>query len=94
MPSSTRLRSAGEPGAYHYRLPSSEFDNRLPVRLPTRESRVGVRPDGACASGLGRLDALERKRSRYQDLVAEGHITFDELGAKLRELETARETRQ
>jgi hypothetical protein len=41
---------------------------------------------------MGRLDALERRRFRYQDRATEGHITFDELGTKLRELATERAT--
>ena len=35
---------------------------------------------------LERLAKLDAKRSRFQDMAAEGHITFEELGAKLREL--------
>jgi len=41
---------------------------------------------------LGRIAALDSKRSRYQEMAAEGHITFDELGAKLRELAADRAT--
>ncbi len=33
---------------------------------------------------------VESKRSRFQDMAAEGYITFDELGAKLSELEEIR----
>jgi hypothetical protein len=35
---------------------------------------------------------VERKRSRFQDMAAEGYITFDELGAKLLELDEIRST--
>jgi site-specific DNA recombinase len=48
--------------------------------------RAGMRgdPEAEAMTWLGRLAALDAKRSRYQDMAAEGHITFDELGAKLR----------
>ena len=56
--------------------------------------RAGMRgdPEAEAMSWLGRLSALDAKRSRYQDMAAEGHITFDELGAKLRELAAERVT--
>jgi site-specific DNA recombinase len=56
--------------------------------------RAGMRgdPEAETLAWLGRLDALDSKRSRYQDMAAEGHITFDELGAKLRGLEAERAT--
>jgi site-specific DNA recombinase len=56
--------------------------------------RAGMRgdPEAETLAWLGRLDALDRKRSRYQDMAAEGHITFDELGAKLRRLAAERAT--
>jgi len=43
---------------------------------------------------VARLDELDRKRSRFQDMAAEGYITFEELGAKLREQEAVRESAQ
>ena len=49
-------------------------------------------PEAETLAWLGRLDALDSKRSRYQDMAAEGHITFEELGAKLRGLEDERAT--
>lgn len=56
--------------------------------------RAGGRgdPKREARSWLDRLAALDRKRSRFQDMAAEGHITFEELGAKLREMDEARET--
>ena len=56
--------------------------------------RAGMRgdPEAETLAWLGRLDALDSKRSRYQDMAAEGHITFDELGTKLRALEAERAT--
>jgi hypothetical protein len=36
------------------------------------------------------LAAVERKRSGFQDMAAEGLITFEELGVKLAELEASR----
>jgi site-specific DNA recombinase len=49
-------------------------------------------PEAEALAWLGRLSVLDRKRSRYQDMAAEGHITFDELGAKLRGLDAERAT--
>jgi site-specific DNA recombinase len=56
--------------------------------------RAGMRgdPETEAQTWLGRLGALDAKRSRYQEMAAEGHITFDELGAKLRELGEQRAT--
>src|SRR5215218_2967739 len=54
--------------------------------------RAGIRgdPEAEALAWLDKIAALDGKRSRYQDMAAEGHITFDELGAKLRELEGQR----
>ena len=49
-------------------------------------------PEAEALAWLGKIAALDSKRSRYQDMAAEGHITFDELGAKLRELAADRTT--
>ena len=56
--------------------------------------RAGMRgdPETEALAWLDKIAALDTKRSRYQDMAAEGHITFDELGAKLRELEDQRST--
>ena len=56
--------------------------------------RAGMRgdPEAEALTWLGRITALDSKRSRYQDMAAEGHITFDELGAKLQALEADRAT--
>jgi site-specific DNA recombinase len=54
--------------------------------------RAGMRgdPEEEALAWLDKIAARDSKRSRYQDMAAEGHITFDELGAKLRELEEQR----
>jgi site-specific DNA recombinase len=49
-------------------------------------------PETEAMTWLGRLASLDAKRSRLQDMAAEGHLTFEELGAKLRELEEERAT--
>jgi site-specific DNA recombinase len=56
--------------------------------------RAGRRgdPEADAMAWLERLAALDRKRARFQDMAAEGHITFEELGAKLREMDEARRT--
>jgi hypothetical protein len=48
-------------------------------------------PDREARAWLGRLEEIEAKRSRFQDMAAEGLLTFEELGAKLCSLEEARE---
>jgi hypothetical protein len=54
--------------------------------------RAGMRgdPEAEALAWLDKIAALDTKRSRYQDMAAEGHITFEELGAKLWELEGQR----
>jgi site-specific DNA recombinase len=49
-------------------------------------------PDREVRTWLGRLAEADRKRSRYQEMAAEGLIDFDELRAKLASLEKTRET--
>lgn len=55
--------------------------------------RAEVRGDPARQAKvwLDKLAEADRKRSRFQDMAAEGYITFTELGAKLRELDENRE---
>ena len=56
--------------------------------------RNGLRgnPEREVQAWLDKLSETDRKRSRFQDMAAEGHITLDELGAKLRELDELRKT--
>ena len=49
-------------------------------------------PKKEAATWLRKLAEADRKRSGFQDLAAEGLITFDELRAKLGELNETRET--
>jgi hypothetical protein len=49
-------------------------------------------PEAETRAWLDRIAALDRKRSRLQEMAAEGHITFKELGQKLRETHEARVT--
>jgi site-specific DNA recombinase len=48
-------------------------------------------PDREARAWLGQREEIEAKRSRFQDMAAEGLLTFEELGAKLCSLEEARE---
>lgn len=48
-------------------------------------------PEQEAGAWLEKLAAVDSKRSRFQDMAAEGHITFSELGTKLRELDETRE---
>jgi site-specific DNA recombinase len=56
--------------------------------------RAGMRgdPEAEAIAWLDRLAELDAKRSRFQDMAAEDHITLEELGAKLRELGEQRTT--
>jgi DNA repair ATPase RecN len=58
------------------------------------EERAGVRddPERETKTWLDKLAEADRKRSTFQDMAAEGLITFDELRAKLVELDETRET--
>jgi hypothetical protein len=49
-------------------------------------------PEYEAKAWLNKLAELENKRSRFQDMAAEGLITFDELREKLLALEENRET--
>jgi site-specific DNA recombinase len=48
-------------------------------------------PDKQVKTRLDRLAEIDQKRSRFQDIAAEGLITFEELAAKLAELKESRE---
>jgi hypothetical protein len=49
-------------------------------------------PEREAQAWLGKLNEMDRKRSRYQEMAAEGLIDFDELRSKLDALETDRKT--
>ena len=49
-------------------------------------------PEKGAAVWLDRLAEADRKRANFQDMAAEGLITFDELGSKLAALEETRKT--
>jgi site-specific DNA recombinase len=49
-------------------------------------------PEAEARAWLDRIAALDRKRARLQDMAAEGHMTFEELGERLREVDAARAT--
>ena len=58
------------------------------------EERQGMHgePELEAKPWLNKLAQVESKRSRFQDMAAEGYITFEELGAKLSDLEEIRTT--
>jgi hypothetical protein len=58
------------------------------------EERQGMpgEPHQEVKPWLNKLAQVESKRSRFQDMAAEGYITFEELGATLSELEEIRTT--
>jgi chromosome segregation ATPase len=67
---------------------------RIGLDAMIEAERTGSRgdPEREARSWLDRLAALDRKRARFQDMAAEGLITFEELGARLGATEEARET--
>ena len=58
------------------------------------EERQGMpgEPELEAKPWLNKLSQVEHKRSRFQDMAAEGYINFEELGAKLSDLEEIRTT--
>jgi chromosome segregation ATPase len=52
---------------------------------------IGGDPDREARAWLEKLAEADRKRSGFQDMAAEGLITFDELREKLADLEEVRE---
>jgi hypothetical protein len=64
--------------------------NALDEMIEAERADMRGDPESEALAWLDKIAALDGKRSRYQDMAAEGHITFDELGVKLRELEGQR----
>jgi site-specific DNA recombinase len=60
------------------------------------EERTGMLgdPQREAKAWLKKLSEIDSKRSRFQDMAAEGLITFDELRSKLEEAEKIRERAQ
>ena len=58
---------------------------------PQREGK-GEGPDREAKAWAEKLAEVDSKRSRYQDMAAEGLITFDELRTKLCDLRKTRES--
>lgn len=58
-----------------------------------RGERLGDQadPDRERELLAAKIAEVECKRPRYQDMAAEGHMTFDELGEKLQQLDEVRE---
>ena len=59
--------------------------------IEREREEVRADPDREAKAWASKLAAAVDKRSRLQDMAAEGLITFDELGAKLEALEEERE---
>jgi site-specific DNA recombinase len=64
----------------------------LDAMIEEQRGSLGGDPEGEARMWLERLAALDRKRSGYLDLAAEGIMDRDELRAKLVELQEDRET--
>jgi site-specific DNA recombinase len=67
---------------------------RADLEAMIEQERKGLRgdPEREVEVWLDKLSEVDSKRSRFQDMAAEGLITFEELGAKLNELEETRTT--
>jgi site-specific DNA recombinase len=64
----------------------------LDAMIEEERQEIDGEPKQEAKSWLSKLAQVESKRSRFQDMAAEGYITFEELGAKLSELEEIRTT--
>ena len=67
---------------------------RADLEAMIEQERNGLRgdPEREVEAWLDKLSEVDSKRSRFQEMAAEGLITFEELGAKLDELEETRTT--
>jgi site-specific DNA recombinase len=67
---------------------------RADLEAMIEQERRGLRgdPEREMEVWLDKLSEVDSKRSRFQDMAAEGLITFEELGAKLNELDETRTT--
>ena len=65
---------------------------RADLDAMVEEERQGMldEPDQEAKPWLSKLAQVESKRSRFQDMAAEGYIIFDELGARRSDLEAIR----
>ena len=64
----------------------------LDTMIEEERQKVHGEPKQEAKPWLNKLAQVERKRSRFQDMAAEGYISFEELGAKLSDLEEDRTT--
>ena len=66
---------------------------RVGLERMIEEEREGLRgdPGREIKAGLDKITEVDRKRGTFQDMAAEGLITFEELRSKLAELGEARE---
>ena len=67
---------------------------RADLEAMIEQERNGLRgdPEREVEAWLDKLSEVDSKRSRFQDMAAEGLITLEELGAKLDELEETHTT--
>jgi hypothetical protein len=64
----------------------------LNAMIEARRAELRRDPDKEARAWANKLAEVERKRARYQDMAASDLITFDELRARLLELDETRET--
>jgi site-specific DNA recombinase len=64
----------------------------LDAMIEEERQEMHDEPEQEVKPWLSKLAQVERKRSRFQDMAAEGYITLEELGAKLSDLEEIRTT--
>ena len=66
----------------------------LDVMIERERDTAHTNPKRETKAWLNKLAEIDRKRGGFQDMAAEGLITFDELRAKLAALEETRKTAQ
>jgi hypothetical protein len=83
-----------EPTVWDLVLALLTDSERMPAGLDEmiyrKRSRVRVAPDREAKAWLERLAEADRMRAGYQELAVKGLMTIEELGVRLKELETTR----
>jgi len=96
--SSTKCHRAGDLEGYVWSLVSGLLKDPEHLRIGLERAiaderrSCGADPEVQERLWLDKLAEVDRKRSGFQDMAAEGLITFEELRAKLASLEETRET--
>ena len=76
---------------YRKLLSPGEITRSLDALIAAERRRLGGDPEAEVRELRRRLERLTLSRAAYQDQQAAGHMTLDELGARLQQIEEARE---